>query len=208
MNKRKPLDERRAEIVEAGLSVAMREGVESVTVRRVAQEAGISLGTVHYCFDDKDAMLRAMGRAIAMRASEQVLAALDAGPDRTALLEATVDAMLGGLKQHQEMRLLTFEFAVSGARTPVLREVAQAHLKQSIAMTREYLQRLADVAHVRFRTDMGALARMTALRIDGIELAWMVDQDDEAARAGFADLAAAVWGDMEPVDELELAQER
>ncbi|GAA4694510.1 transcriptional regulator, TetR family [Promicromonospora umidemergens] len=199
MNKRKPLDERRAEIVEAGLSVAMREGVESVTVRRVAQAAGISLGTVHYCFDDKDAMLRAMGRAIAMRASEPVLAALDVGPDRTALAEGTVEALLVGLKQNQHMRLLTFEFAVSGARTPVLREVAQAHLKQSIAMTREYLQRLADVAGVRYRTEVGTLARMTALRIDGIELAWMVDQDDEAAREGFAVLARDVFDEMEPV---------
>lgn len=199
MNKRKPLDERRAEIVEAGLSVAMREGVESVTVRRVAQEAGISLGTVHYCFDDKDAMLRAMGRAIAMRASEPVLSALDVGPDRTALAEGTVEALLVGLKQNQHMRLLTFEFAVSGARTPVLREVAQAHLKQSIAMTREYLQRLADVAGVKYRTEIGTLARMTALRIDGIELAWMVDQDDEAAREGFAVLAHDVFDEMEPV---------
>ncbi|MFD2793581.1 TetR/AcrR family transcriptional regulator [Promicromonospora vindobonensis] len=198
MNKRKPLDERRAEIVEAGLSVAMREGVESVTVRRVAQEAGISLGTVHYCFDDKDAMLRAMGRAIAMRASEPVLSALDVGPDRKALAEGTVEALLIGLKQNQHMRLLTFEFAVSGARTPVLREVAQAHLKQSIAMTREYLQRLADVAGVKYRTEVGTLARMTALRIDGIELAWMVDQDDEAAREGFAVLAHDVFDEMEP----------
>lgn len=198
MNKRKPLDERRAEIVEAGLSVAMREGVESVTVRRVAQEAGISLGTVHYCFDDKDAMLRAMGRAIAMRASEPVLAALDVGPDRDALARGTVEALLVGLKQNQHMRLLTFEFAVSGARTPVLREVAQAHLKQSIAMTREYLQRLADVAGVKYRTEVGMLARMTALRIDGIELAWMVDQDDEAARDGFAVLARDVFDEMEP----------
>lgn len=199
MNKRKPLDERRAEIVEAGLNVAMREGVESVTVRRVAQEAGISLGTVHYCFDDKDAMLRAMGRAIAMRASEPVLSALEVGPDRTALAEAAVDALLVGLKQHQHMRLLTFEFAVSGARTPVLREVAQAHLKQSIAMTREYLQRLAEVAGIRYQTDIGGLARSTALRIDGIELAWMVDQDDEAARSGFGELAHSVFGQMEPI---------
>jgi AcrR family transcriptional regulator len=205
MKKRKPLDERRAEIVEAGLSVAMREGVESVTVRRVAQEAGISLGTVHYCFDDKDAMLRAMGRAIALRASEPVLSALDAGPDRKALAEATVDAMLLGLKQHQHMRLLTFEFAVSGARAPVLREVAQAHLKQSIAMTQEYLQRLAEVADVKFRTDVAALARTTALRIDGIELAWMVDQDDVAARSAFADLGRDVFALMEPADGAVLA---
>ncbi|MFI9488217.1 TetR/AcrR family transcriptional regulator [Promicromonospora sp. NPDC052451] len=200
MNKRKPLDERRAEIVEAGLSVALREGVESVTVRRVAQEAGISLGTVHYCFDDKDAMLRAMGRSIAMRASEPVLRALEAGPDRRALAEATVDAMLLGLKEHQHMRLLTFEFAVSGARTPVLREVAQAHLRQSIAMTREYLVRLAEVVGITWATDIDDLARMTALRIDGIELAWMVDQDDAAAREGFAVLTRDVFDEMRPTE--------
>src|SRR5690606_41870956 len=111
-------------------------------------------------------------------ASEPVIAALEVGPDRRALAEATVDALLVGLKEHQEMRLLTFEFAVSGARTPVLREVAQAHLTQSIAMTREYLQRLADVAQVTWASDIDDLARMTGLRTDGSELAWMGDQDD------------------------------
>ncbi|MCF4122167.1 TetR family transcriptional regulator [Antribacter sp. KLBMP9083] len=195
--KRKPLEERRAEIVEAALRVAMRDGVEAVTVRQVAREADISLGTVHYCFDDKDALLRAMGRAIALAASEPVLNALEAGHDAETLAEAAAKSLLTGLKENRHMRLLTFEFATNGARTPVLREVAQAHLAQSVAFTREYLDRLADKAGVKYRTDPTFLARFVAQQIDGIELAWLVDQDDDAAQAAFDELGRIVLGYMD-----------
>lgn len=194
--KRKPLEQRRAELVEAALRVAMRDGVEAVTVRQVAREAGISLGTVHYCFDDKEALLRAMGRAIAVAASQPVLDALDAGDDAETLAEAAAKSLLTGLKENRHMRLLTFEFATSGARTPVLREVAQSHLHQSIEMTREYLDRLARKAGVEYRVDMGFLARIVAQLIDGIELAWLIEKDDAAAQASFDELARLVVGYM------------
>lgn len=197
-SRRKTLEERRQEIVEAGLRVALREGVEAVSVRAVAQEAEISLGTVHYCFEDKAEMLRAMGRAIALTASEPALAALDQGHDPEALVEASAQSMLDGLKQNQHMRLLTFEFALAGVRSRVLREVAQAHLDQSYRFTREYLNKLADRGASRFNVDIDFLARFVAQQIDGIEIGWLVDRDDEAAQKAFDELARLVLHHMVP----------
>jgi AcrR family transcriptional regulator len=191
-SRRKTLEERRQEIVEAGLRVALREGVEAVSVRAVAQEAEISLGTVHYCFEDKAEMLRAMGRAIALTASEPALAALDQGHDPETLIAASSQSMLDGLKQNQHMRLLTFEFALAGVRSRVLREVAQAHLDQSYRFTKEYLIKLADRGASRFSVDVDFLARFAAQQIDGIEIGWLVDRDDEAAQKAFDELGRLV----------------
>ncbi|MEZ0165242.1 TetR/AcrR family transcriptional regulator [Kineococcus sp. LSe6-4] len=48
----------RAELIAATARVMSREGVAATTTRRIAEEAGVPLGTVHYWFSSKDALLR------------------------------------------------------------------------------------------------------------------------------------------------------
>jgi TetR/AcrR family transcriptional regulator, transcriptional repressor of bet genes len=50
-------DERRRQIVEALLRIAGTHGLDAVSLREVAQEAGISMGAVQYYFATKDEML-------------------------------------------------------------------------------------------------------------------------------------------------------
>ena len=59
---RMPVAERREQLIAAARAVASREGIDGTTVRAVAAEAGVSLGVVHYCFEDKDELLRAVAR--------------------------------------------------------------------------------------------------------------------------------------------------
>ena len=73
---RLPVAERREQLIEAALAVASREGIEAATVRAVAAEAGVSLGVVHYCFQDKDELLRAMAHAITSANLERSLGEL------------------------------------------------------------------------------------------------------------------------------------
>ena len=62
---RLPMAERRAQLVRAALTVASRDGIEAAAVRAIAAEAGVSLGVVHYCFEDKNELLREVGEAVA-----------------------------------------------------------------------------------------------------------------------------------------------
>lgn len=54
---RKPPAERRREILEAVRSTAVKSGIESVTARDVAQEAGIAPGLIHYYFGSVEELL-------------------------------------------------------------------------------------------------------------------------------------------------------
>lgn len=186
---RMPLEERRAQLIDAGLRIAAREGVEAVTVRGVAAEAGASLGVVHYCFADKDELLVAMGLSMALVSSEPVRDSLESGPDVATLAHAGADGLLEGLVARRHMRLLTFEFATTGARNRALRPVAQTHLDQTWTMTRDILQRIAAISGVEYAIPMDRLSRNVAAWIDGVELSWLVEQDDDAARAAFHDIA-------------------
>ncbi|MFI5733610.1 TetR/AcrR family transcriptional regulator [Kribbella sp. NPDC051587] len=57
-------DERRTAIVEAVLDLVDTSGVDQVTVRRVADRAGVSLGRVQHYFSTKDELLGAAFAAI------------------------------------------------------------------------------------------------------------------------------------------------
>jgi AcrR family transcriptional regulator len=47
----------RERILAAALAVAGREGLEALTTRRVAEEAGANLGLLHYYFESKEALV-------------------------------------------------------------------------------------------------------------------------------------------------------
>src|SRR4051812_49039342 len=51
---RVPVQDRRTQLVEAAISRAVRDGLADTTVRGIAEEAGVSLSTVHYCFASKN----------------------------------------------------------------------------------------------------------------------------------------------------------
>jgi AcrR family transcriptional regulator len=48
---------RRQQFMEAAIAVIAREGVDGATTRRIADEAGAPLATLHYCFQNKENLL-------------------------------------------------------------------------------------------------------------------------------------------------------
>jgi AcrR family transcriptional regulator len=61
MANRLPADKRRAQILEAALTIAAEQGVAALTMRPLAEAAGVSLGVLHYHFDDNDTLLTHLG---------------------------------------------------------------------------------------------------------------------------------------------------
>jgi AcrR family transcriptional regulator len=75
--KRMTPDQRREAIVAAALSVAVRKGLASTTVRDVAAEMGTSSGLIHHYFDSMDGVLAAAFERVAeqdLRLSEELMA--------------------------------------------------------------------------------------------------------------------------------------
>ena len=67
-------DERRTELAEAVWRVIRREGVRGASVRGVAREAGLSMGSVRYFFGTQDELLRFAMRAVIARAEVRIQA--------------------------------------------------------------------------------------------------------------------------------------
>ncbi len=190
--KRLPLAQRRAHLADVALLIAARDGLDAVTVRAVAREAGVSLGTVHYCFDDKDELLREMGRALVAVAVDPVRGSLPAGGDFSALVHAAADGLMAGLRTMEGRRLLSFELSTAGARSVAMNDVARVHIDQVTDMAVGVLTELADRVGITYRIELGLLARLVVAVIDGVELRWLVERDDDATLATFHELADVV----------------
>jgi AcrR family transcriptional regulator len=55
---RVPATERRQQLIEAAVQLMARDGVDGANLRAIAKEAGAPLASVHYCFTDKDELMR------------------------------------------------------------------------------------------------------------------------------------------------------
>lgn len=97
MPKRVNHDQRRAEIADALLRIAAARGLQAVTFREVAAEAGVSVRLVQYYFGTKEQLLaRAMG-FLATRLDARVkrrAAALDGPLTRRQVVEVVLTSIL------------------------------------------------------------------------------------------------------------------
>ncbi|NMR20324.1 TetR/AcrR family transcriptional regulator [Cellulomonas fimi] len=185
---RLPMAKRREQLVNAALAVASRDGVEAATVRAVAAEAGVSLGVVHYCFQDKNELLRAMGEAITARNVERV--EFGSPPlDARAAVGNAVTAIWDSMSARRGDQLLAFEMTLSALRNPELAPVATAQLEHERRLAEDLLVEAAAAAGTDWGVPPRHLARTCVAVLDGVALAWLVDGDDRAARADLAQFA-------------------
>jgi AcrR family transcriptional regulator len=102
---------RREQIVRATVRCLAREGYTRLTMKKVAREAGVSQGILHYYFADKRAMLAATLEAVTRDLDRRVAAAQSrTGRDSRARLRALVRACLEVAVSRPEFWVVFVEF--------------------------------------------------------------------------------------------------
>lgn len=102
---------RREQIVRATVRCLAREGYTRLTMKKVAREAGVSQGILHYYFADKRAMLTATLEAVTRDLDRRVAAAQTrTGGDPRARLRALVRACLDVAVGRPEFWVVFVEF--------------------------------------------------------------------------------------------------
>ena len=180
--------ERRVQLVDAALAIATAEGVPAVTVRRVAERAGVALGVVHYCFADKDELFAALADRIVADLTAAAADALPVGdaPDLPAALEAAVLAMWTLIEKTPGEQLLTYEITTHALRSRGGRRVARRQYAASQAAAEQLLTLAAAAARASWKRPVDELAAEALAYLDGVTLRWLVDRDARSARARLA----------------------
>lgn len=178
---RVPADERRRQLVEAALVVASREGVDAATTRRIAKEAGVSLGIVHYCFRSKAELLQEMIKAIVDEMGSSVqLATLRKGDVRS-VLQAGLDNLWQTVGSAPERHLLTYELTAYTLRQG-MNELTEWLYECYFQTSRAFLESVAEAANVEWTQPVDELAKTVVAINEGVTLQWLVDRDSKAVQ--------------------------
>ena len=161
---------RRAQIVRATVRCLARDGYARLTMKKVAREAGVSQGILHYYFADKRAMLVATLTAVSRDVDRRVAAAQSRAPrEPAARLRALVRTCLEVAVDRPEFWVVFLEFWGEMVHDRRLRAVnAEVYTR-----TRRLLARLiADgVRAGRFRAvDPERAAAVVLGLVDGVSL--------------------------------------
>jgi AcrR family transcriptional regulator len=172
---------RRGELVQAAIRVATREGLAATTTRRIAQELGISVGIVHYCFRSKEELLHEVIRVIS---EAQVVAAREAIVPGADVASSVRNAFLGFwqlVEATPDAQLLTYELTSWALRNAETEPLAREQRESQLAGIEEILGEISTATGVTWSLPAGQLARMALAITDGVTLGWLVDRDTKSA---------------------------
>jgi TetR/AcrR family transcriptional repressor of bet genes len=101
---------RREQIVRATIRCLARDGYAGLTMKRVAAEAAVSQGILHYYFRDKAAMLAAAARRVTVDLDRRVAAESRRAQDARGRLRAVIRACLRTAVDNRDFWTVFIEF--------------------------------------------------------------------------------------------------
>ncbi|TQM67094.1 TetR family transcriptional regulator [Actinomadura hallensis] len=131
--------QRRQHILDAVFAIVDAEGTEQISIRHVADRAGVSVGRVQHYFPSKDALLAEAFAAINARGSERVrvrLAAEDGFDDPETVLMEILDGLLPRTEEDRRLFRVAQAFEAFALPRPSLKaQVAQGYEELATLLT-------------------------------------------------------------------------
>jgi TetR/AcrR family transcriptional regulator, transcriptional repressor of bet genes len=166
---------RREQIVRATIRCLARDGYAGLTMKRVAVEAGVSQGILHYYFRDKSAMLAAAAVRVTADLDRRVAAEARGARDARARLRAVVRACLETAVRSRDFWTVFIEFwgeALHDRRLAGVNRQAYARARRLIGAG---LGRGIATGQFR-RIDLEEAAAVTLALLDGLSLQLTFDR--------------------------------
>ena len=169
---------RSRQIVAAARVVITRDGVAGTTVRAVAQEAGIPLGTLQYVFPAKQQLLRAVIEDLVEELASNLLSSVTPDADLEYAIGHGIRTFWNDLVvgDAEGVQLAQYELTTYALRTAGLEELARWQYERYTDVVAGWLQRAATPVDAR------RLARLIVAGIDGLILQYVVNPDPDRGR--------------------------
>ena len=168
-------DQRREELAAAVWRLAARDGLEAVTIRAVAAEAGWSTGALHHYFGDKEELLLFAFQTVADRVGRRVTAARQtaAGP-----LQLVRELLAIGLPLDAERRAETrvwFAFLGLALTRPVLARAQRAAYRHWRRLVADALRDAQEQGQIERGIDLEREAAGLVALVDGLAVQAMFE---------------------------------
>lgn len=184
---------RTKQAVAAARAVLMRDGVRGTTMRAVATEAGVPLGTLQYVFPSKQGLLRAVFEDIVEEIAEllRISAELEAGLEhaiRVGLRNFWTELVVN----HRELQLVQLELVTHALRTAGLEELPRWQYERYIEIVAQWCESAATRAGETMTIPCDRLARLLVAGIDGLILQHVISADADRSTADLDALVETV----------------
>jgi len=179
--KRRPDDGRRAQLIAAATRVVARDGVAAATTRRIAQEAGVPHGLVHYWFSGKDELLEEVVQGMLRQLEAVTSVSAAAGSSGRGAAEDVIDRFRSAFavveSDDRGRQIALFELTTWSLRSPDHREVARTQYAAYRATAASVTSAWLAEHKVELPGAPDVLAQFVAALFDGVNLAWLADPD-------------------------------
>lgn len=185
---------RREQIVSAARAVIVRQGLGATSLRDIAAEAAVSMGTVTYHFDGIDEILGAVVIAESTKFYADVVEAADAEPDALKALRLLIDPMFAESTEVDSHWRVWTDYWAAISRRPGMNEAYAGRIRHWERCTARVIAR--GVADGTFReVDPAEAALKLAAYSDGLatqRAQGVVALTRETARTWFEEFAWAL----------------
>lgn len=174
---------RRQQFIAAARTVLAREGVARTTLRAVAAEAEVPLGTLQYVFPSKELLFQAVIEDVVGEIAEVSKASAETDQGLGFAIEQGVTAFWSQLVASQiGLQLMQYELTIYAMRTPGQEGLARWQYERYAGVVADWCQRAAQNAGETCAVPFGQLARVLLACVDGLILQYVVDPNASRAQ--------------------------
>lgn len=174
---------RRPQLIAAARSALARDGVAKTSLRAVAAEAGVPLGTLQHVFPTKELLLRAVIEDVVGEIAEVIR-------DSAELEQGLAHALRQGITtfwstlvaSHRGLQVMQYELTVYALRTPGQESLARWQYERYASVIAEWCQAAARKAGETCAVPYGQLARVILAGADGLILQYVCDPNEDRSR--------------------------
>jgi AcrR family transcriptional regulator len=174
---------RRRQLAASAQIVLMREGVARTSLRAIAEEAGIPLGTLQYVFPSKELLLRAVIEEVVEQIAALLKEDVELGGGLEGAIRHGVSTFWSRLvAEERDLQLMQYELTTYALRTAGQEDLARWQYERYCGVVAAWLQEAADNAGETSAVPFDRLSRVMVAGIDGLILQYVCDPDASRSR--------------------------
>ncbi|MCF6379295.1 TetR/AcrR family transcriptional regulator [Nocardioides KLBMP 9356] len=178
--------ERRQQFVRAAVVAMERDGVWRTTMRSVAAEAGVPLGTLQYVFPSKKELFTGVIEAVISGIDALPGAPIPAGGLAQALRVRATAVWEEWVAPRRDSQLVQLEFLSYSLRTPGMGRLARRQLELFVTAVVDWLEKASAQSGETFTVSFDEVARLLLAGIDGLMIQLLVHGDADRSRGDLA----------------------
>lgn len=183
---------RAAQIVGAARTVLAREGVAGTTLRMVAAEAGVPLGTLHYVFPSRERLLRAVLEQITEELAGTVRHSIRPGMGFAEAVSAAFASYWKLVEREPKTRAAEFELLLDAIRRPNGLGLASWQYSCYVDDAVAAFQSVLGASGEELRTPLRDVIRLMIAASDGLVIQFLAEPDRRRAKVDLENVVRAV----------------